>query len=157
MKDAVRRTVGWSALVLLLVAMCVHYGAVADVEGHDRTQVDHRKLAAYEAHLGEQLYFWATVVEDTETGMVARSQGHRLEITGTDTTVRRGDAIQVLGTIQPGGTVLAERVVVSSQSHLRYLYGISALGALVTALLFCRRWKIDWESITVAPRGDDRA
>lgn len=133
--------------------MTVHYGAVGGEEGHDPTHVANQRLDDPETHVGGDLYFWAIVADDTDDGFTVGVGERSYAITGSDVPVAAGDAVQIIGTLQSTDTVAADRVVVSPRSNLDYLYVVSVVGLLLTAAVFSRRWTIDWDSLTVVPRG----
>lgn len=154
-RDTVFRVVLFGVLTVSLFAMFVHYGAIADGEGHDRTQVSQRQLQTYEQHLGEQIFFWGTVVTVDTDSFAVRSAGEELTVAGHAADVEPGDTVQVFGTTKAERTIRAERVVVSESTNVRYLYVISALGFLIALGAFLRDWEVQWHSLRVAPREDD--
>lgn len=155
MRDGLRRIVAVGILLALLAAMTVHYGAVAADDGHDTTQVDARKLAHYEDHVGERLYFWARVVNANEEKLVVRSAGRTLTVEGADARATPGDVVQVYGTVRSNGEVTADRVIVSKRPNLHYLYAVSAVGLLLVIAAFFREWDIQWRRLLVTPLEDD--
>ncbi|NLV14100.1 hypothetical protein [Haloarcula argentinensis] len=112
----------------------------------------------YESYVGQQLMVFGTVTEtsDSEMEINVESDGAAitLRVTGTKTAVEPGGVVQVYGTLEPGGTIAAERVEVVNSSRWAefYKYGASAVGALGFLLLFFRYWRIDRETWTLEAR-----
>ncbi len=81
-----------------------------------------------------------------------------LTVVGAETTAEPGDVIQIYGTIQPDGTVAAERVVVSERTSLVQLYAVSIGALALTVVVFFRSWTVDRRRLTFVPReGDEDA
>lgn len=135
-----------------LAGMLVHYGAVGSEAGHDPAEVGDRQLAAYDDHVGEPLYFWARVVATDGEGFVAVSGDQRVRVVGGGATPAPGDVVQVAGVAEANRVVAAEAVVVSPQRHLQYLYAVSGVGALLSAVAFLRSWTVDWRGLAFVPR-----
>lgn len=155
MEDRTRRVVTTLVAFGALFVMMVHYGAVAAEPGHDPNMAAHRALESPDQHVGENLYMWTVVATDTPNGFVVKAGGHRYAVSGTDATPSPGDAIQMVGNLRDGNTIVADRVVVSPRPALQYLYAISIGGLLVTVVVFVRRWRFDRATFTVRPRGDE--
>lgn len=139
-------------LFVVLLAMFIHYGAVASQPGHDRLKESNKKLESYEQHVGDRLYFWGQVVSSSGEDFAVRTSGRRLRVTESEATVREGDAVQVAGVVRPNHVIEAEKVVVSPQLNIQYLYIVSALGAVLTAFLFSQSWSAQWRELQFVPR-----
>lgn len=153
MHDGARRVVALLALTVVFFGLMVHYGAVAPQ--HELTRESIVKLDSPEAHVGETVHVWAEVQRND--GALVVLVDDRIDLTVVDTATRAepGDSIQIYGTIQPDGTVAAERVVVSERSSLRRLYAISTGALALTIVVFFRSWTVDIRRLTFVPREED--
>ena len=149
------RFVAIGVLTAVLFGLFVHYGAVADEEGHATTQSAERLLASPAEHTGEQLYFWGTVTTTTQDSFEVSVDDRIVGITGSQASVEPGDVVQIVGTLQKGGVVTANRIVISQRANLEYLYVVSAIGLLVALGVFGRSWTINWDSLHLTERGND--
>jgi hypothetical protein len=158
---------GWRRLLLAavlagaLVAMTVHYGAVAD--DRDPYPTADELAADYEAHVGDPFYMWTRVTAVEDDTLYVRPQAEHpvsLRVVGagaassTAEDATPGDVVQVYGTLEPGRRVAAERVVVSEQTDRRRMFVVSGLAALLTAAAVRRRWTVDWSQLALVPRGE---
>lgn len=150
MHDSVERLVGVAILGALFVGLMVHYGAAAP--DHELTRQSVAKLETPGSHVGEPVYFWATV-EDVGDGLAVRAGGQHLTVVGADVAAEPGDPVQISGTVRPGGSVAAERVVVSERSRLAGLYAVSAVALAIALVVFGRHWRVDLRRLAVVARG----
>jgi hypothetical protein len=154
MQDAVRRGVGVVVLAALFVGLMVHYGA--GVPQQELTRQSVVKVQSPADHVGADVHVWGTVLDNDER-LVVQVGDSAVTVVGTETTADPGDAIQVYGTIQPDGSLAAERVVVSEQSGLFGLYAISAVALVLTLVVFFRSWRLDVRSVAFTPREEEGA
>jgi hypothetical protein len=153
MYDGVRRVLALTVLVFVFSGLMLHYGGAAPQ--HELTRESIVKLQSPDAHVGETVHVWADVQRNDDALVVRVGDGTGTTVTGAETTAQPGDSIQIFGTIQPDGTVAAQRVVVSEQSSLRRLYGVSAGALALTVLVFVRSWTVDLRRLAFVPREDD--
>ena len=151
MHDGARRVAGILLLALVFVGLMVHYGGAAPQQELTRESVV--KLQSPDAHAGETVHVWAEVQRNDGTLVVEVGDDIETAV-GAETTAEPGDSIQIYGTIQPDGTVAAERVVVSERSNLRRLYAVSFGALALTVLLFVRSWTVDGRRLAFVPRED---
>lgn len=154
MQDGAVRTVTLVALAVVFLGLMVHYGAVAPQQ--ELVQQSATKLGSPDAHVGESVHVWAEVQRNDDALVVLVGDDNEVTVVGAETAAEPGDSIQVYGTIQPDGTVAAERVVVSGQSSLRRLYAISIGALALTIGVFFRSWTVDIPGLAFVPREDDR-
>lgn len=153
MRDSVVRVLTLLILGALFVGLMIHYAGAAPANEFSRESV--AKLGSPGDHAGEEVYVWARVQRNDDT-LAVLVAGEPVTVVGAETTARPGDAVQVYGTIQSDGTVLAERVVVSEQSGLLGLYAISTVALVLVAVLFLRSWAVDTDRLAFVPRGGGR-
>jgi hypothetical protein len=153
MRNGRGRALAAALLVGAILAMGVHYGAVA--ERHDPHPSAAEIAADYDAHVGERLSLWTTVTGvDGRTLTVRSDPGETLvlQIAPGPPGVQPGDVAQVYGTIEPEYRVAAERVVVSARADRRWMFALSGLAAVLTAGYLLREWTVEWETLTLRPR-----
>ena len=75
---------------------------------------------------------------------------------GTDAVgqVDPGDVVQVFGVVTGDARIEATRLVVHERGNQRRMYVISAIGGLLAAGTFLRRWRVDWRRLAFVPRTD---
>lgn len=149
MQDAIRRGVGVGVLAVVFVGVMFHYGAATPQ--HELTQQSIEKVQSPADHVGEEVHVWGTVIDNGDV-LVVEVGDSAVTVVGTATTADPGDAIQVYGTIQPDGSLAAERVVVSGRSDLLGLYAISAVALALTLVVFFRSWRLDSRLVAFTPR-----
>ncbi|MDX1744830.1 MAG: hypothetical protein R3324_02735 [Halobacteriales archaeon] len=136
----------------LLGGQMVHYATSDNASPYPEAEALDRD---YDRYVGQLFYGWTDVVASTADGLVVETGDVRLTVRDTTVAARPGDVLQVYGTLAPDRSVVPHRLVVSTQSHLRYLYGISLVAALLTAGLGLRHWRFDRETLAFVPREDD--
>lgn len=141
-----------SVLLLALGGMMVHYGAVHEAHFPYTPTTDLRD--DYTAHLGEMTYFWAEVTAVGEDRFEVENFALQMTVHGPTDGLQPGDTVQVYGSVQPGRTIAAERVVVSNQLNRLSMFVLSALAPVVLALVWWRHWWFDWRTLTVRRRGE---
>jgi len=156
---AVRVTVA-VLLVVVVAGSGVHYAAAEPT--HWPYPTDDELTESYESAVGEQTLLFGEVqsietAENTATITVEHTTGEfDMRVTNLDATVDPGGTIQVYGTLEPDHTIDADSVVVVNPagSSTTYKYAVSAVGALLTLVVFFREWRIDREERGFVPRGD---
>jgi hypothetical protein len=114
--------------------------------------------SGYDSYVGQDVMIFGTVTEHSEDGMeiMAEEDGESitLRVTGTETAVEPGGAVQVYGTLEPDQRITAERIEVVNSSRWAefYKYGASAIGALGFLLLFVRYWRLNRDTWTLEAR-----
>lgn len=133
----------------------VHYAGAAPQRELTRESIV--KLQSPDAHVGETVHVWAEVTRNDDALVVLVGDDTDLTVVGAETTAEPGDVIQVYGTIQPDGTVAAERVVVSERTRLLRLYAVSIGALALTVVVFFRSWAVDLRRLVFVPResGED--
>jgi len=155
MNERTRRALLSVVLVAALAAMAVHYGAVA--ESHDRYPSADALAGDYEAHVGDRVFMWTTVIAVDGRTLAVRSDPAEtvvLDVTPAPAGVEPGDVVQVYGTLEPDHRVDAHRVVVSERGNRRSMFAVSALAVLLTAGHVLREWTVDWRDLALVPRGE---
>jgi hypothetical protein len=152
------RLLGVVLLGGVLLASGIYYESV---EPHHWPYPDEDQLAADDGeYTGERVLLFGTVERVDPGDRTARNAVEADEETFTatvqrfDAAVEPGGVVQVYGTVRPNRAVLADRVRVVNPTGRsnRYKYAVSAIGALVVLIAFCRRWKIDRESLAFVSR-----
>jgi len=144
------------ALAVVFFGLLVHYGAVAPQ--HELVQQSATKLESPDKHVGASVHVWARVARNDDVLVVDEigdTPNLTVTVVGAETAAQPGDSIQIYGTIQPDGTVAAERVVVSEQSSLRRLYAVSIGALALTIVVFFRSWTVDFRRFAFVPREED--
>lgn len=144
-----------AALFLSLLAMCVHYGDVA--QERDPYPTSEALQSDYADHVGAPFYAWGTVVSAGPEGIVVSARGVTLTVPEPVPGADPGDSIQVAGTLAADHRLVAERIVLSDETNLLALYVVSALGALLAVAFFRRHWTVDRSGWCLVPRDRDGA
>lgn len=145
-------------LVVVLFGTFVHYDAVEDE--HDPYPTEEALAEQYNAHGGERTLLFGTVqsIGNDQFVIEIESDVGPFEITVRDGSVpvEPGGVVQVYGTLGPERTIDPSRVEVVNRSggSALYKYGVSALGALLVAVLFGRFWRVDTDSWALEVRED---
>ena len=153
----VRLGVG-ALLAISLFGVGVHYEAVED--DHDPYPDEEQLREAYEEYVGERALLFGTVesIGDSRFVMTVQSDAGSFEmaVPENDIAVDPGGVVQVYGILDPDRTVDPVRIVVVTESGDAglYKYGVSAVGALVVALLFVRHWRLGTDAWTLEVRED---
>jgi|APHM01.1.fsa_nt_gi hypothetical protein len=146
------RWVGIALAVLALAGMVTHYPQVAD--DHTPYTQDAELAEDYDAHLGDETYFWAEVTA-VESDRI-RVDNYAIDVwVYTDDPppgLSPGDIVQVAGTVRSDHRIDASRVVASPRANRRYMFAVSGLAALLVAGLTLRHWRVDLRTLTVRPR-----
>lgn len=150
MRLAARLATTVLALTLVL-GMGVHYDVIEDrhwpYPSADDLALD------YGANVGERTLLWGTVASidpsaSMATIVVEHDQGAlSMTVRGFEADVEPGGTVQVLGTLEDGQSLTAERVVVVNQSGSaeRLKLGLSGVGSFVVIVAFFSRWRIAFE------------
>lgn len=154
------------ALALVLVGALVGLAAHYDVHRRSNTAV----LTSVDAVVGpdppgpgDEAYLWLTVASVDGDRVTARTpkSGSPLVVDATDLdprlveTVDPGDVIQAYGVVAAGERELAAtRLVVHERGNRRRMYVVSALGGLLAAGAFLRRWRPDAGALAFVPRAE---
>lgn len=142
----------------LVFGMGVHYDIAED--RHWPYPNEEQLAANYDALVGERTLLWGTVesVDSSaaEAVIAVEHDGGTLTLTVTDfgAQVERGGVVQVFGTIEPGRTIAAERVVVVNPSGGSELakFAVSGIGAIVVLVVFFRHWIVEWKTVEFEAR-----
>ena len=148
------RWVGVALAVLALAGMVTHYPRVAD--DHAPYTQDAELAEDYDAHLGEETYFWAgvTAVESDRIRVDNYAIDVWVHVEDPPAGLEPGDTVQVAGTVRPDRRIDASRVVASPRVNRLYMFAVSGLAALLVAGLTLRHWRVDLRTLTVRPRGN---
>jgi hypothetical protein len=145
-------------LVVVLFGTFVHYDAAEDE--HDPYPAEEQLAQEYDTHVGERALLFGTVQSVADKRLVIRveSDVRPFEMTVPDGSVdvEPGGVVQVYGTLEPERTIRPTQIAVVNRtggSNL-YKYGVSAVGALLVAVLFFRYWTIDTDEWTFEVRTD---
>lgn len=103
---------------------------------------------------GGQVVSTAPVVIRAESETDAGINTTLLEITDIDTTLERGDTIQVFGVLTGPQTVQATTVVVHPRTGFWYARVISFIAGLWVLGRIIRHWKLDFGTGALLPRSD---
>jgi hypothetical protein len=155
MADVGARRVAAAVVLLAAVAgACVHYEVVAEDELPYPS--DEAVAGAYDAYVGQDVYYWTTVQRSTADGVVIATDYFDLHLREPVPRAKPGDVLQVYGTLRPGHEVTAERVVRSPQTNRQWMYGVSGVAAALALAALFRRWRVDWRTLTLEPREEVR-
>lgn len=152
MRDQFQRFLLLCVLAMLLFIMLVHYGAVADENGHDPAHVSPRKIQASESHVGDHVYLWGEIVNASENRLIVSTGGRTITITTDNPPGDPSDTVQVFGVIEGERKVAGERILVSNRINLQYLYAVSLIGLVLTIGLFLQSWEIEFRKMQVRPK-----
>lgn len=148
-----QRRVRIGLVVLLVVAAAGSTVAYAAEWRSHHPYVDGEELAADgDAHVGEQAYLWTHVVAVTEEGVLVRTEGAEILVTGVESSVSPGDVLQVYGTVEDDRRVAADRTVASDPVGISYMFGISGVAALLVGGTLLRHWRPDVRTLTLRRR-----
>lgn len=137
----------------LVFAMGVHYDVASETHW---PYPDADDLAEeYDSHVGERTLLFGRVQSANAAAERARirvehSSGEfNMTVTGFGADVEPGGTVQVLGTLEPGYELTADRVVVVNPSGGAELlkFGLSIVGALLVLVAFFRHWRIDRDAL----------
>lgn len=147
----------------LLVVLSIGFG-VSTSQGPRPGQVptvDHLALSG-DTYVGQQVQVSGEVVRTDPIVIVAeyeRWQGDHYRrgirgftVTGLDTTVTRGQALQVYGTLTSEETIAAVNSVVVPAGNILFMYVISALAGMWVLSRLVRGWIVDWATLAIKPR-----
>ncbi len=157
-----QRVIALPLLLGALVGLTLWFGTVPpNPELGYYPTADHL-VVDYDTYVGEQVQVGGTVVE-TDPVVVfveyASWDGHRyrmgsdrLRITGPVGAVQEGQAVQVYGTVQPGGTIHATEIVVVHVEDWLYMYVVSFLAGLWVLARLVKGWTVVPETFAVRRR-----
>jgi hypothetical protein len=115
-------------------------------------------VANYEAHVGEEILVFGTVVAIESGQMTIRTDTDAgplsLSVSGVDRAVQRGGVLQVYGRLAPDHAIDATRIVVVNASPGAEWgkFAVSGLGAVLFLGLFFRYWRVDPRALAVEVR-----
>lgn len=141
------------AVVLLAALALLFVDYSAHAADHDPYPTDEQIGTDYETYVGEPAYVWVDVVAVGTDSFEVENDNVELTVGAPPGRIKPGDVVQVYGTLEPGGVIDPERVVISKQDNRTYMFAVSALACLLTAGLFVREWTIDGRTLTIRPRG----
>ncbi len=137
----------WVRVALLLLVLgvfissLVHYGAV---DANDQSLSEPRHvLENWDAHTGQDIYLWASVVESTEDTVKIAAGGIHLTIMAAIPPAAPGDTIQVFGVARSNHRIEPTRTIVAPHTGTLYMYTVSLLAVILTITVFFRHWWID--------------
>ncbi|AHF98933.1 hypothetical protein HALLA_08715 [Halostagnicola larsenii XH-48] len=163
--DRRRRLALGIALSLVVLGLCVHYGATYDDAWPHPT--GDQLAESQDKYVGERVLLFGdvqSVHEDSITIHVTDDHGDvaaALEVRNVDTDdIEPGGFVQVYGVFESeetdahDGTMRADEIVVvnSSPNAATYKHVVSALGGLFAAGFFLRHWRIDLRRLRFEPR-----
>lgn len=136
----------------LLIGTFVHYGTVAD--RYDPSPSTAELASDYQAHVGDEVYLWARVIEVRPSSLLVQSGSVTLQVMDRPARVATGDTIQIYGRVAAERRLIPDRMIVSSATSLLALYLVSAVGALLAAWAFLDHWTVDRRRLAIVPRGE---
>ena len=147
-----RRLVGLFVLCLAGVALVGGFGA--QFNGTDAYPDAAAIETDYANHVGERVHLWGEVtVVDGETVVVLVGDTLSLRASGLPPEeVVVGDGVQVYGTLQPDRRFETAAYHVQTPAEVRNMYLTSIVGIALAAGAFLRRWRVDTDRWTFAPR-----
>lgn len=157
-----QRVIALPLLLGALVGLAVWFGTVPpNPELGYYPTADHL-MVDDDSYVGEQVQVSGTVVETDPVevfveyaswdGERYRIGSGRLRVTGAVGAVQEGQAVQIYGTVQPGGTIRAtESVVVPVEDQL-YMYTVSFLAGLWVLARLVRGWTVVPEQFAIRRR-----
>jgi len=151
-----------AVLLLALTATFVGSGMVSPDPADGRYPGTDAIVRDTQAHLGERVVITGqvtgtnpVVVRDTYSIVRGRSvSGGSVEFTvvNVDTAVKRGERVQVYGTLTEERTIEAlDTIVVPPQNYL-YMYGVSFLAGLWVLGRLLSQWTVNWQRLALVPR-----
>ncbi len=147
----VRRLVATVALCLLAAGLLVGFAVRFDGTPvyPDADAID----ANYADRVGDRVHLWGTVVGDEDGETVIAADDLRLRVTDPPpSAVERGDQVQVEGRLRPDRRLETRSYDVITGGERVRLYAVSAVGGLVAAGAFLRRFRLDRERWVFVPR-----
>lgn len=142
-------------LVAVLVALVVGFGA--RFNGTDAYPDAAAIDANYADRVGDRLHLWTIVVGERDGRVVVTAAGLRLRVSDPPpSAVEPGDRLQIYGEFRPNHRFETTRYVVARGENRAFMLAVSALGGLLAAGAFLRRWRVDRHRLAFVPRGADR-
>lgn len=143
------------ALVAVLVALCIAYGAVGTQPDQGDYPSSDDIAADYDAYVGQRVTVEGTVVS-TDPLVIdtyrPEDSDHRLRVTDTAVAPERGATLKVHGVLEEDRTVRAVRAYAVPRGGYVYMYGVSALAGLWVLVRTVRDWRVDRRTVALAPR-----
>lgn len=160
-RDGAKRLALAVVLVLALVGLAAHYDATRLANTESLTTVE-AVVGPDPPGVGDRAYLWLTVESVADSRLTVSSPAGVPPLvvdasgieTGTVARVAPGDVVQVFGVVTGDARIEATRLVVHDRGNQRRMYVISAIGGLLAAGAFLRRWRVDWRRLTFTSRGD---
>lgn len=150
-----RRVALAAVLLAALFGLCVAEAATAA----DRSPypTGEQIVTDYESVVGERAIVGGIVTATGPTPSLRTTHGPAaviIHVRGVDQELRRGSIVHVLGRLEPGHVVTAERVVIVSPSAgaETYKWAISGLAVGGFLLLFFKYWRVDLRALRVEVR-----
>jgi len=156
--ESLARVAAAGLLLVALLGLCVHYGAVADERGPYPTtdEIDEN----YGAYVGEDVLLFGDVLSvdgaaDRATVRVDTSTApFEMTVTRFSEQVQPGGVVQVYGTLRTDRTIDARNVAVVNPagSSDAYKYAVSVVGAALVLVLFSREWRVEPDALAFEVR-----
>lgn len=144
------------ALLCVLFALCVAYGAVAPNPALG-SYPDHEDFGANPGpYVGQQVKVSGIVVSTDPvvvSSYVAAGDHRRFEVVGAAEPAAVGDNYRAFGVLEDETTVRAERAVVVEPWETYYTYAVSFVAGLWVLGRIVRDWRLDRRTLGVEPRG----
>ena len=156
-----RRTIALGLALLTLPGLFVLGGAELPFDPHDDIGPEEGVLAtAYDDYIGHPITTNGVVVDANTNQVLLNPDGADLMVTveidrGHDITLQDGDHVSVSGTIAADRTTVVgpnDHLWVRAPWERTYMYAISFLAALLTALLIGNYWRFDRSKYHLIPR-----
>lgn len=150
-----RRVALAAVLLAALFGLCVAEAATAA----DRSPypTGEQIVTDYESVVGERAIVGGTVTATGSTTALRTTHGSTaatIDVQDVDRKLEPGSIVQVLGRLDPGHAIDAQRVVVVSPSSgaETYKWAVSGLAVLGFLALFARYWRVDLRALRVEVR-----
>ncbi|WP_338738793.1 hypothetical protein [Haloplanus salilacus] len=144
-------------VTLLLVSsatgLLIHYDDAED--SHTEYPTIDELSTNYGGYVGSEIHFWGEVTAVTENSFTTEYYWLSFEVVNSETEVRIGDTVQVYGTLETDQRISAQNVVRSDPMGREYMFGVSAIAATFTLLVFFRYWEFDRLTLTLRARPEE--
>lgn len=157
-----QRVIALTLLFGALVGLTVWFGTVQPNPRLGYYPTEDQLALDYDSYVGAQVQIGGTVKETDPVEVVVIHQNwngeeyqrgtSRLRVTGSVEGMTPGQAVQIYGTVQPDGTIHAEKsVVVPIENHL-YMYTVSFLAGLWVLARIVWGWTVVWDEFALRRR-----
>lgn len=127
---------------------------------HELGPDDETLDSEYDEYIGTDIATSGTVIDADERLVRIDHDTGSLVVTLNihdhhDATLQEGDHVSVSGTIEADHTITVtedHHIWIRAPWEVHYMYGISLIGALFTALLVANYWRFDWSHYHLVPR-----